>query len=50
MGLDLLKMGMRKNLENGQSINVFKDPWIPRPINYFQSGVDPRKCGGYAGK
>lgn len=33
-GMELLKRGLRKNLGNGQSIRMFRDPWLPRPITF----------------
>lgn len=32
--MDLIKRGLRKNLGNGQSIYIFRDPWIPRPSTF----------------
>lgn len=32
--LDLLKAGMRRNIGNGQSINLVLDPWIPMPQTF----------------
>lgn len=31
-GVDLLKIGIRKEIGNGSSINVFSDLWLPRPM------------------
>lgn len=33
-GLDLVKKGIRKNVGNGLTIKLFKDPWIPRPSSF----------------
>lgn len=33
-GIDLLKVGLRKNLGNGRSIFMFNDPWLPRPTTF----------------
>lgn len=32
--LELLKIGLRKQLENGSTIHLFKDPWLPRPVSF----------------
>ncbi|KAM6553636.1 hypothetical protein CsatB_014398 [Cannabis sativa] len=33
-GLELLKLGMRKVVGDGQSIDAFRDPWLPRPRTF----------------
>lgn len=33
-GLNLLNRGLRKNLGNGRSIQLFNDPWLPRPTSF----------------
>jgi hypothetical protein len=33
-GLKLLKKRLVWRVHNGQSIRIWKDPWIPRPVSY----------------
>jgi hypothetical protein len=42
-GLDLLKKGLVWRVENGQSIRIWRDSWIPRPHSYKL--VSPKRRG-----
>uniref|UniRef100_A0A803NXV2 Reverse transcriptase domain-containing protein n=1 Tax=Cannabis sativa TaxID=3483 RepID=A0A803NXV2_CANSA len=33
-GLKLLHLGLRKVVGDGQSVDAFRDPWIPRPVSF----------------
>ncbi|KAM6596535.1 hypothetical protein CsatA_007059 [Cannabis sativa] len=33
-GLKLLHSGLRKVVGDGQSVDAFRDPWIPRPVSF----------------
>lgn len=39
-GRDLLKMGMRYRIGNGETIKVFKEPWIPRASTFKPIAVN----------
>lgn len=39
-GRDLLKMGFRYRIGNGETIRVFKDPWIPRVYTFKPTTVN----------
>lgn len=41
-GLDLLKSGSRKQIENGISVQLLDDPWIPRPHTFKVLGLKER--------
>lgn len=32
--MELLRKGLRKHLDNGDSIHLFTDPWLPRPYSF----------------
>ncbi|KAF4385363.1 hypothetical protein G4B88_026646 [Cannabis sativa] len=40
MRLELLRMGMRKVVGDGQTIDAFRDPWIPRPRTFRPITMD----------
>ncbi|XP_060961202.1 uncharacterized protein LOC133031689 [Cannabis sativa] len=40
-GLELLQSGLRKVVGDGQSVNAFRDPWLPRPRTFRPISLAP---------